>query len=363
MNRRLFLTMLAAMPVIAVSACAAPAAPVATSAPAATTTPTSDAQPAPSQPPKLKAVATFSLIGEMVQNVAGDKVEWTTLVGPDADVHDFEPVPSDAAKVADAQLIFENGLEMESWLDNLYQSSGSKATRVVASDSVKTREGEAHEEHEDEAHADEAKAEGTPGATAEAKEAGHEGEKEGEHGDEHGEFDPHIWQNPQNVIQMVRNISAALAAADPANAATYQANADSYVAKLEALDKEIVAMVEQVPADRRKIVTSHDALGYFADRYGFTVVGSVIPALSTEAGDPSAQDIAKLVEAIKTEGVKAIFLESMANPRLVERVAQEAGVKVGPELYTDALGAPGSEGGTYIDAMRFNARALVDSLK
>lgn len=337
MNRRVFLIAMAAVPMIAASACAAPATPASVA---------NDAQPTPSQPSKLKAVATFSLISEMVQNVAGDKVELTTLVGPDADVHDFEPAPSDSAKVADAQLIFENGLELESWLDNLYQSSGSKATRVMASEGVKTLEGGGHEEHDGETHAE---------GTAEAeKEAGH---------DEHGEFDPHVWQNPQNAIQTVRNISAALAAADPANAATYQANADAYVIKLDALDKEIAALVEQAPADQRKIVTSHAALGYFADRYGFTIVGSVIPALSTEAGDPSAQDIAKLVEALKAEDVKAIFLESMANPRLVERVAQEAGVKVGPELYTDALGAPGSEGGTYIDAMRFNARALVDSLR
>jgi zinc/manganese transport system substrate-binding protein len=305
-----------------------------------------DAQPASSQPSKLKAVATFSVLGDLVQTVASDKIELMTLVGPDGDTHEFEPTPLDTAKIADAQVIFENGLEFETWLNNLYQSSGSKATRVVASEGVKTLEGEGHDEHEGETHAE---------GTAEA-------EKEADH-DEHGEFDPHVWQNPQNVIQIVRNISAALSQADAANAATYQANADAYIAKLEALDKEIADMVAQVPSDKRKIVTSHDALGYFADRYGFTIVGSVIPALSTEAGDPSAQDLARLVEAIKAEGVKAIFLESMANPRLVERMAQEAGVKVGPELYTDALGAPGSEGGTYIDALRFNARALVDSLK
>ena len=162
---------------------------------------------------------------------------------------------------------------------------------------------------------------------------------------------------------MVRNISAALSNADAANAATYAANADAYIAKLQALDKEISTLVDQVPAERRKIVTSHDALGYFADRYGFTIVGSVIPALSTEAGDPSAQDIAKLVDGIKAEGVKAIFLESMANPRLVERVAQEAGVRIGPELYTDALGGPDSDGATFIDAMRANARTLIELLR
>lgn len=276
----------------------------------------------PSVSSNLKVIATFSFIGAFVQNVGGDKVEVITLVGPDSDVHDFEPVPSDSGRLAEAQIIFENGLTLETWLDNLYTSAESKAMRVVVSEGITPRKGE-----------------------------------------EQGEFDPHVWQNPQNAVVMIKNIAAALVKADAANASTYAANADAYVAKLEALDKEIAAMVEQIPADERKIVTSHDALGYFAEQYGFTVVGSVIPALSTEAGDPTAQDVAKIVDAIKAEGVKAIFLESMANPKLVERVAQEAGVKVGPELFTDALGAPGSAGGTYIEALRFNAKTLVELLK
>lgn len=332
-------------------ACAAPPRPAPSAAPAAVE--------------EIRAVATFSIIGDVVRAVAGDRVDLFTLVGSDADVHDFEPVPSDSARMAEARLVFENGLELESWLDGLYQSSGSQATRVTLSSGVQVREG-GHDHAEEEAHGHEgeAAAGGTPEAShsddaKQADERDHDGEK----ADEHGEFDPHVWQSPENMMQMARNVRDALVKADPANAAAYAASADAYIAQLQALDKEIAEMLAQIPAERRKIVTSHDALGYFADRYGLTVVGSVIPALSTEAGDPSAQDIAALVEAIRAEAVTAIFLESMANPRLVERVAQEAGVKIGPELYTDALGAPGSDGGTYIDAMRFNAKALAELLR
>lgn len=275
---------------------------------------------------KLKAVATFSIIGDLVQNVAGDKIELTTLVGADADVHDFEPTPSDLAILAGAQLIFENGVGLESWLDNLYTSSGSQAERVVLSKGI---------------------------ALIDAVGKDHA----------HSDHDPHLWQDPQNTMQMVKAIRDALVKADPANTSIYQQNADAYLAKLAALDQEIVSTVTALPPERRKLVTSHDALGYFAARYGFEIVGSVIASLNTEAGEPSAQDIVALVNGIRQQGVKAIFLESQSNPKLVERVAQEAGIAIGPELYTDALGAAGSPGATYIDAMRHNVRAIVDALK
>lgn len=292
---------------------------------------------------RLKAVATFSVIDDLVRNVAGDKIEISTFVGPAADVHDFEPTPSDIAKLGEAQLIFENGEMLESWLDNIVQSSGSKATRVVLTKGLTLREAgeDAH------SHGEEDKTE------AAKTEAGHD----------HGEHDPHVWQDPRNVVKMVGAIRDALAQADPSNAAIYQENAAAYIARLEAMDKEIEGVVEQLPAEQRKLVTSHDALGYFAERYGFEVVGSVIASMSTEAGEPSAQDIVKLVDDIRQEGVKAIFLESMANPKLVERVASEAGVVIGPELYTDALGPAGSPGATYIDAMKYNAKAIVDALR
>ncbi len=270
---------------------------------------------------KPKVVATFSVLGDLVQNVAGDKMDLAVLVGADAGVHDFEPLPSDMAKLAGAQIIFENGVGLEGWLDNLYVASGSRGTRVPLSKGV---------------------------ALLDAA------------GDEH---DPHIWQNPQNVMQMVKTIQDALVTADPSNAKIYQQNAGAYLAKLAALDQEIAAIVDQLPKERRTLVTSHDSLGYFAQRYGFEIAGGVMASPSAEAGDPSAQDFAALVNDIQRRHVKAIFLESQSNPRLVERVAREAGVIIGPELYTDALGSAGSAGATYIDAMRHNARAIVDALR
>jgi ABC-type Zn uptake system ZnuABC Zn-binding protein ZnuA len=316
--------------VVVLAACGAPPA---AQAPAATTA-ASTAAPAS----RLKAVATFSMVEDWVRNVAGDKVDLTTYVGAGADVHDFEPTPSDVAKLSEANLVFEIGAGLESWLDNIVQSSGTKATRVVLTNGLTLREAgeEAH------GHADEKKEADTHG---------------------HGEYDPHVWQDPKNVMMMVGAIRDALVNADPANAAFYRQNAETYLAKLDEMDAAVLGTLEQLPAAQRKLVTSHDALGYFAERYGFEVVGSVIASLSTEAGEPSAQDIVALVDGIRQQGVKAIFLESMTNPKLVERVASEAGVVIGPELYTDALGPAGSPGATYIDAMQFNAKAIVDALK
>ncbi len=278
------------------------------------------AQPTPA---KIKVVATFSILGDMAANIGADKIELRTLVGPESDAHDYEPTPADSQTLAEADVILENGLEFESWLPALYTASRSKAKRTVVSEGVTTRT-MTHD-----------------GAT---------------------ETDPHIWQSPENAVRMTANIAAALSAADAANAATYKANADAYAARLTELDKAIKDEVASLPADRRRLVTSHDALGYFAERYGFEVVGSVIDSLSTEAGEPSAAELAGIIDAIKKSGVKAIFLESMGNAALVERVAKESGVVVGPELYTDALGKAGSPGATYIDALRHNAREIVKAL-
>lgn len=310
-----FKTMLAIMLVlVGLMGCAAPSAPAApVQIPGSTIAPSTG---------KLKAIATFSVIADLAQNIGGDRVDIATLVGAGGDAHDFEPTPSDAAKIADAAVIFENGLGFESWLSALYASSGSRALRVVASANVATRA------------------------------AG-----------DHSDIDPHIWQDPRLTKQMVLNIRDGLAKADAANAIYYTGNADAYLAKLDALDADIVKTVNELPPEQRKLVTSHDALGYFAARYGFTVVGEVIASVSTEAGEPSAQDLVKLVDGIKQQGVKAIFVESITNPALVERVAQEAGVQVGPPLYTDALGPAGSNGATYLDAMRYNARTIVEALR
>jgi ABC-type Zn uptake system ZnuABC Zn-binding protein ZnuA len=314
MRRGLFVSL--AVFTLLASACASPAAP---------------ASGGP-----LTVIATYSILGDIVQNVGGDKIQLTVFVGPDGDAHTFEPSPADSAALAKAALLFENGLGFETWLDDLYAASGSKAARIVVTQDIAAR---AMDEHAGEEHAEE------------------EGEAH-----EHGEFDPHVWHSVANVIQMTKAVRQALASADAANAAVYQANAEAYIAELQTLDTWIFEQVKALPQDRRKLVTAHDTFGYFADRYGFEIVGTALGAISTEAADPSAADIAALVDEIKAAGMPALFAENVHNPQLMEQVAAEAGVKLAPALYTDALGQPGSEGATYLKMMRYNVNVIVTAL-
>jgi ABC-type Zn uptake system ZnuABC Zn-binding protein ZnuA len=334
------------------------------SVPAPTVAPKSAVAPASRQAGKLRVVATFSVLGDVVRNVGGDMIELIVLVGPDSDAHDFDPAPSDAKSVGDAQVVVENGVEFETWMDALYSTSKSTAVRVVASDGVTLREA-AEEAHGDEHAGEETSA--TPDATSAdkaKKKDDHANEKTRQGGkDAHGEHDPHVWLDVRNVIKMVGTVEAALSKADTANAAGYRANAVAYVAKLEAVDKELVAMFEALPQDRRKMVTSHDALAYFGERYGVEIVGSVIASLSTESGEPSARDFAGLVDAIKQENARAIFVENIGNTTLVERVAGETGLSLGEQLYTDALGDPGTPGADYIGMMRHNGKAISSALR
>jgi ABC-type Zn uptake system ZnuABC Zn-binding protein ZnuA len=272
-----------------------------------------------------KVVATFSILGDLVHQVGGDLVELRTLVGPDGDTHTFEPASADAVSLAQANIIFENGLDFESWLDRVYTASGSKAERVVVTEGV------------------------TPGQIAV--------------GDETGSVDPHAWQDVTSSMAMVEIIRDALAAADPPHAAAYQANAAGYLVQLKTLDSDIQKMVDILPPERRRLVTNHDALGYFARRYGFEILGDALGSISTEASEPSAAQLAQLVEEIKAAGVPAIFTENVENSAVIRQVAQEAGVVVAPPLYTDALGLPGTAGDTYLKMMRYNAETIVTALK
>jgi ABC-type Zn uptake system ZnuABC Zn-binding protein ZnuA len=277
-------------------------------------------------------VATYSILGDLVKNVAGGSAEVVTLVGPDGDAHTFEPTPKDGVALADADVIFENGVGFETWLDKLHSSSKSKGKRVVVTKSLELREGKCHHAHKP-------------------------GEKH-EHED-----DPHVWHDVENAIHMVGIIRDALAEADPPNADKYKANAEKYLATLRVLDAWVEEKVATLPKQNRKLVTSHDTFGYFADRYGFTVVGTALASVSTEAGDPSAATFAKLVESIKAARVPAIFAENVHNPKLMERLAKEAGVKLAPPLFTDALGKPGTEGDTYEKMIRHNVTVIVEALK
>nr|MDQ3378100.1 zinc ABC transporter substrate-binding protein [Actinomycetota bacterium] len=192
--------------------------------------------------------------------------------------------------------------------------------------------------------------------------AGEEHAGEGEHGDEHGEFDPHVWHDPANAVVMVESIRDALAEADPENAEAYERNAEEYISELEALDADVQDQVDAIPKENRTLFTSHDTFGYFADRYGFAV-DTALASVSTEAGDPSAGETAELVEEIEESGVPAIFGENVSNSGVMEGIASETGVELAPALYTDALGDPGSEGGTYIRMVRYNVSTMSEALQ
>ncbi len=330
---------------VSLAACTAAPAPATT--PAATPEPAAEPAVEPVAQP-LKVVATYSVLGDFVQRIAGDAVELAVLVGPDGDPHVFEPTPNDAVALARANLVFENGLQFEAWLDDLFTAAASQATRVDVSQGVDVLAFAGHDQDHEDEHM-------------------HENENEQENGaghdHEHGEFDPHIWLSPLNAIVMVENMRAALAAADPANADLFNANAAAFTEELQQLDAELRAMIDEIPVEQRKLVTTHDLFGYFARDYGFEVLGSALGSVTTEAADPSAGQIAELVEQIRSAGVAAIFVENVGNPALMERIAQEAGVALAPPLHTHGLGAAGSGADDYLGMIRTNVQIIVEALR
>lgn len=279
-------------------------------------------------------VATTTIAGDLVDNVGGERVEVDTLVPAGADPHGHEPRPSDAVAIAEADLVVKSGGDLDEWLDDLIDNAGGEAAELTLLDSVEPIEG-GHAHAEDEAH-----------------------EEDEAHGDD---VDPHWWQDPRNAILATEAIRDALTEADPGGRRAYERNARAYIAELRALDDEIERCMQRVPPGRRKLVTTHDSLGYFADRYDVEVIGSVIPSLSTQA-QPSAKDVDALVEQIEEEGVAAIFPEAAVSQRLERAISRESGADVGDELWTDSLGDDGSGAETYLDAMRANANALAEGM-
>ncbi len=297
----------------------------------------------------LKVVASFSIIADLARNVGGDRVDITTLVGPNGDAHVYEPKPADAAAVGAADVVLVNGLQLEGFLQRLIEASGTKAPVVEL-----TKGGEilrlADEPHpHEEADGDE--------AGKSAAEGGHDHEKEGheEGHHHHGEFDPHAWQSVHNAEVYVKNIADAFCAADAAGCDTYKANAEAYGAKLEALDVEVKAAVAQIPEEKRVIITSHDAFGYFEHEYGLQFLAP--EGISTES-EASAADVAALIKQIRDDKASAIFMENITNPRLMEQIASETGLKIGGELYSDALSDESGPASTYIDMMRHNVSTI-----
>jgi zinc/manganese transport system substrate-binding protein len=274
---------------------------------------------------RLKVIASFSILGDFVKNVGGERVEVATLVGPNGNAHVYAPSPGDAKKVADAKLVFVNGLGFEGWLERLVKASGTKAPIVVATKGIKPLE----------------------------RAGGHD------HDHDHGRADPHAWQSVANAKIYVANIRDALIAADPAGKDAYLANAAAYLAKLDALEREVREVIAKIPADRRRVITSHNAFGYFQNAYGVSFTAP--QGVSTEA-EASAKDVAAIITQIKKQKVAAVFLENVTDPRLVEQIARETGAKVGGTLYSDALTDDKGDATTYTDLIRHNLRQLASAL-
>ena len=314
----------------------------------------------------IPVVATFSILGDMVKRIGGEHVAVTTLVGADGDTHVYQPTPADARAVSEAKILVVNGLQFEGWLDRLIDASDFRGVRVVATEGVDLIAFD--DEHDNggghEAHAEEA---GHDHDHDDHAEAGHDDDHEHEEhaeGDDHdhhhhGAFDPHAWQSLGNAVAYVDTIAAALAQANPANAADFYQNRAAYVAEIEALDAEIRGIVAALPAERRIVVTSHDAFQYFGRDYGLTFLAP--QGLSTES-EASAKDVARLIQQIRERGIRAVFIENVADPRLLERIADETGASIGGTLYPGALSGPDGPAPTYLDMMRHNATTLAQAL-
>lgn len=278
----------------------------------------------PASASTLNVVASFSILGDMVHEIAGDKITLTTLVGPDGDAHDFEPSPIDAKTLAQADLVFLNGLHFEGWFERLAAASGTKAVFVATSFGIQPR-----------------------------------------HMDEDGRdvLDPHAWQNLANGKIYVRNIRDALVKADPANQATYEANAAAYLAEIDTLDTWVRTQINTLPRDKRKVITTHDAFGYFGEAYGITFLAP--EGISTDA-EPGARDLAHLIDEIREKKIRALFIENMTNPRMMQTIAKETDAVLpqgdAAELYSDALSKPEGNAPTYLDMFRNNVPKLVKAM-
>jgi len=268
----------------------------------------------------IAVVATTMQLQDFVREVGGDRVEVTGMLGPDSEPHEYEPTPGDAEAVADADVVVENGANLDGWLEDLLANAGSDAARVDSSEGIELLPSEE---------------EGFPG-------------------------DPHVWHDPDNAKAMVDNVAKGLAAADPDGEAQYERNATAYKAELDDMAARIREIFAPIPAENRKLITTHDAFGYFVRAYDIEQVGTVLPAVTTEA-EPSGRQVAELVDEIRAQDVKAVFTEEAVDPGLERQIADEAGVEISSSLYADVLGGPGSGAETFIQAELANARAMADA--
>jgi zinc/manganese transport system substrate-binding protein len=257
---------------------------------------------------RLTVVSTFSVLGDLVMEVGGDRIDATTIVGPDTDVHTYQPRPSDARRLAAAKVLVSNGLGFEGWLDRLAQAASFRGRHIVVSAGVEAR------------------------------------------------LDPHCWLDVGCARRYVSAIAAGFAAADPAGASFYRAHAAAYDRRLAALDTWIREEIAKIPPERRKAITGHDSFEYFARAYGVKVAA---PRGYNTDSEPTARDVAALIREVRAEKIKALFVENLTNPALIDEIARDAGAHVGPRLYSDALSKPGGPAPTYEAMMRYDVMALV----
>ncbi len=283
---------------------------------------------------RIKAIATTTIVGEVVTQIGGEYIDLRVLLPKGADPHGFTPTPQDVARLVEAEVVFANGAGLETFLEGFMENAENKGRMVFVSDGIEYRQ----------------LVEGEPS-----------GDNPAEGHNETAQIDPHTWTDPNNVILWAQNIANALSNIDPANNKVYQASAQVYVQKLEQLDEWIRAQVAQIPEENREIVVDHAIFGYFADRYGFNQVGAIVPGYST-LSEPSAQDLAALEDLIKVLDVKAVFVGNTVNPSLAERVAEDTGTRL-VFLYTGSLSESEGEAGSYLDYVRYNVSSIVNALK
>ena len=278
---------------------------------------------------RLRVLVVETFLADITQNIAGERLQIETLIPIGMDPHAFVATPQDVAKISDSQVLVVNGAGFEEWLDEVLANAGGERLVIEAAAGLTSR-------------------------TAP--------ESAGSGGDQHNEGDPHFWLDPLSVIRYAENIRDGLSQADPAGQAIYAQNAAAYIIQLTELDNWIKTELEAIPPAQRLIVTNHESFGYFADRYGFQIVGTIIPSVST-GSTPSAQQMAQLIDDIRASGVSAIFIETGANPELAEQIAAETGVQVVTDLYSHSISEPGGKAPTYIEMMKYNVTTILEALK
>jgi ABC-type Zn uptake system ZnuABC Zn-binding protein ZnuA len=285
----------------------------------------------------LRVLASTTFLADMTQNVAGDRIQVASLLPVGVDPHAYQPAPSDVAKIAESNVLILNGIEYERFIESLIENAGGERLVIEATAGLEPHK---MEEREGKEQSDEA---------------------ESGEGSEHKAGDPHMWLDPNLVMTYIENIRDGLIEADPEGAEVYRVNAIAYIDELKALDAWIVEQVNTIPVERRLLVTNHEALGYFAERYGFEIVDTIIASLSSEAGT-SAQRLAAVIDEVRGSGAPAIFLGEVENTNLANQIAEETGAKVVDDLYIESL-TDGTPAGTYIDMMKHNVTRIVDALK